>query len=264
MPFTYSGGGGPIGNRYFLGFYPLLLFLTPPLRTAAVPIAALAIGALFTAQLVLNPFYTSFHPAEHAKAGPLRVAAGRAVAAERSAGRRRRERSRRRSAARRRFPRTSSTTTRTAGGGWFWVRGESRADVLLRAPAVVTDGAQPVSLRVRRLSLEVINGMAPNHVVISAGFRRVALDLAPGEVRAVDFKPAGGVPYKPALYPTNYIYSFSVSTSAGFVPFLEEAGQHRQPLSRRQGSCRASLLAGVRSLFSNRPSPVWCNWKIEI
>jgi hypothetical protein len=77
---------------------------------------------------------------------------------------------------------------------------------------------------VRRLSLEVINGMAPNHVVISSGLRRVVLDLAAGEVRSVDFKPGGGVPYKPALYPTNYIYSFSVTTSAGFVPFLEEAG----------------------------------------
>src|SRR5207248_1523699 len=28
-PFTYSGGGGPVGNRYFLSFYPLFLLLTP-------------------------------------------------------------------------------------------------------------------------------------------------------------------------------------------------------------------------------------------
>ena len=34
MPFTYSGGGGPVGNRYFLGVYPVFLFLTPPLQTA--------------------------------------------------------------------------------------------------------------------------------------------------------------------------------------------------------------------------------------
>jgi hypothetical protein len=30
VPYTYSGGGGPIGNRYFMGLYPLLLFVTPP------------------------------------------------------------------------------------------------------------------------------------------------------------------------------------------------------------------------------------------
>ncbi len=34
MPFTYSGGGGPVGNRYFLGVYPVFLFLMPPLQTA--------------------------------------------------------------------------------------------------------------------------------------------------------------------------------------------------------------------------------------
>ena len=34
MPFTYSGGGGPVGNRYFLGSYGLFLFLVPPLQTA--------------------------------------------------------------------------------------------------------------------------------------------------------------------------------------------------------------------------------------
>ena len=34
MPFTYSGGGGPVGNRYFLGVYPVFLFVTPPLASA--------------------------------------------------------------------------------------------------------------------------------------------------------------------------------------------------------------------------------------
>ena len=72
MPYTYSGGGGPIGNRYFMGLYPLLLFVTPPLRSALPAIAGLAIGGLFTAKLVLNPFYTSYRPAEHVKHGPLR------------------------------------------------------------------------------------------------------------------------------------------------------------------------------------------------
>ena len=26
MPFTWSGGGGPVGNRYFLGSYGVFLF----------------------------------------------------------------------------------------------------------------------------------------------------------------------------------------------------------------------------------------------
>ena len=35
-PFTYSGGGGPVGNRYFLSFYPLFL-PHPALRVTEVP-----------------------------------------------------------------------------------------------------------------------------------------------------------------------------------------------------------------------------------
>ena len=31
------------------------------------------IGAIFIAKVTLNPFYSSFHPGDHAKAGPLRM-----------------------------------------------------------------------------------------------------------------------------------------------------------------------------------------------
>src|SRR5262249_44137815 len=57
-PFTYSGGGGPVGNRYFLSFYPLFLFLTPaPPRIAGAAVALVG-GALFTAKILLSPFYS--------------------------------------------------------------------------------------------------------------------------------------------------------------------------------------------------------------
>jgi hypothetical protein len=35
--------------------------------------AAIGVGALFTAQILLNPFYVSLRPGEHTKSGPLRV-----------------------------------------------------------------------------------------------------------------------------------------------------------------------------------------------
>ncbi len=37
MPYTWSGGGGPPGNRYFMGVYPALFFLMPPLQSLVVP-----------------------------------------------------------------------------------------------------------------------------------------------------------------------------------------------------------------------------------
>ena len=55
-PYSWSGGGGPVGNRYFLSFYPLVFFLTPPLTSGSAPLVAWAVGALFTAKMVVNPF----------------------------------------------------------------------------------------------------------------------------------------------------------------------------------------------------------------
>ena len=56
FPYTWSGGGGPPGNRYFLSLYPALFFLVPPLASSWPGIAAWAGGALFTAKMLVNPF----------------------------------------------------------------------------------------------------------------------------------------------------------------------------------------------------------------
>jgi hypothetical protein len=58
-PYTWFGGGGPPGNRYFLSAYPAMFFLTPPLATALPALLAWAGGALFTAKMLVNPFYAA-------------------------------------------------------------------------------------------------------------------------------------------------------------------------------------------------------------
>ncbi|MGE3190526.1 MAG: hypothetical protein AB7N90_12650, partial [Vicinamibacterales bacterium] len=73
MPYTYSGGGGPVGNRYFLGVYPVFLFALPPLSTVVPGLVAIGVSSLFTAQLITNPFYASFRPGEHTKHGLFRL-----------------------------------------------------------------------------------------------------------------------------------------------------------------------------------------------
>ena len=52
--------------------YGLLLFVMPALPRLWVAFVPWVVGALFTAPLVLNPFYASFHPGSYAKHGPLR------------------------------------------------------------------------------------------------------------------------------------------------------------------------------------------------
>ena len=73
MPYTWSGGGGPSGNRYFLSTYPLLLFVAPPLASAAPAAVAWLGGALFTAHFLVNPFVSAKRPFLNAERGALRL-----------------------------------------------------------------------------------------------------------------------------------------------------------------------------------------------
>jgi hypothetical protein len=56
LPFTWSGGGGPPGNRYLLSAYPVLFFLTPPMQMTWPGLVAWLGGALFTAKMLVSPF----------------------------------------------------------------------------------------------------------------------------------------------------------------------------------------------------------------
>jgi hypothetical protein len=72
FPFTWSGGGGPPGNRYFLSLYPTLFFLVPPLDSAWPGMVAWLGGALFTAKILVNPFVAAKFPYQTTERGPLR------------------------------------------------------------------------------------------------------------------------------------------------------------------------------------------------
>jgi hypothetical protein len=234
MPYTYSGGGGPVGNRYFVSFYPLFLFLMPAVRSAWPVVIGLAVGAMFTVKILLNPFDSSSNPGAHANAGPLRwlpiertllndlPVSADAARARRSLGG---------------SPPVQAyfmdDNAFAPEGDGFWIRGESRADLLLRAPVTQAAGDRDVSLRIRALSVEVTNGGVANRVVVSGGWDRVRLDLSPGEVRVVQVSAGAAVPYKPSRYPTNFVYALSISSSAGFVPFLHDPGN---PDSRYLGA----------------------------
>ena len=73
IPYNYFGGGGVLGNRYFMTTYGVFLFLLPPMTSVTWAVVPWIVGALFTAQITLNPFFSSFYPAEHAKRGLLRM-----------------------------------------------------------------------------------------------------------------------------------------------------------------------------------------------
>jgi hypothetical protein len=72
-PYTWNGGGGSVGNRYFMSAYGIFLFLIPPISSVALGFVPWIVGGLFVARLVLNPFAASFYPGRNAKSGPVRL-----------------------------------------------------------------------------------------------------------------------------------------------------------------------------------------------
>lgn len=56
IPFNWHGGGGFVGNRYFINVYPAFLFLVTRIRPTAVLPAAFAVGGLLLGPVIFTPF----------------------------------------------------------------------------------------------------------------------------------------------------------------------------------------------------------------
>jgi len=224
-PFTYSGGGGPVGNRYFLSFYPLFLLLTPAmvgLRSAAV---AFAIGALFTAKILLNPFYSSFHAGEHLKSGahrwlPLELTLLQDLPMAADPNR-----------SKRLLGGTPPVlayfpddNVYSPEGDAVWVKGKSRAEIILRAPVVDAGNDQFVTKAITRLQVEIQNGGMPDRVTVSTGRESRTLEMKPEEVAVLQLAVEDGVPYHRIEQPASFLYTISITTTNGFVPFLTAPG----------------------------------------
>jgi hypothetical protein len=213
VPYTWNGGGGSVGNRYFMGAYGVFLFLFPPIRSiwlASVPWAA----SIFTAPLVLNPFATSFHPGEFAGRGPFRMLPAELTLVndwpintdpsrahiwfgdnpgqgdpgflvyflDRNAYEREQDKS-------------------------FWVKGESRAEF-----AIKTD--RPM----RRAVFTLTAGPAATDVRVAIAGRAQSLHLEPDASQQVTFALDAGTPYHKETHAL--VWVASVSSSAGFTPLF--------------------------------------------
>jgi hypothetical protein len=218
-PYSWSGGGGPVGNRYFLAFYPLLLFLAPRLTSVRVPLVALGVGALFTAKILLNPFWSSFNPGEHVKSGPLRLLPIELTMLNDLPFNAKPERSRRILAGEvmSYYPDDNAYTPE---GEFFWVRGRSRADVILRAPLATVPEGGLRGRRITRLAIQ-IESPVPNVVTLDTGRDEQTIRLEPSAPQTVTLEMPDGVPYRPYETPTSYVYVIAIETSNGFVPFLQ-------------------------------------------
>jgi hypothetical protein len=72
IPDNWYGGGGTVGNRYFLSLLPLTLFLVPRGRVWPVAVFGAVVGAGFVAPMLTSPLFHSVRPGQHASGGPFR------------------------------------------------------------------------------------------------------------------------------------------------------------------------------------------------
>jgi hypothetical protein len=66
IPDNWYGGGGTVGNRYFLNLLPAFLFLVPARRAWWVGAGSVAGVAVFLAPVLASPVRHSLHPGDHA------------------------------------------------------------------------------------------------------------------------------------------------------------------------------------------------------
>jgi len=221
QPYTYFGGGGTVGNRYFMGGYGPVAFLLPMLGSASWLAMPWLVGCLFMAKLVISPIQTTVQPGLHAKSGPFRwlpveltnvndlplnneIDRVRIWYGDSGNG----------DPGFQLYYLDDNTYSQEADGLSFWTRGESRAELLFK-----TD-----HLRYRSVEFTLTAGAVPTDVTVRFGGRRRAVSLQARQSALIQLPLEGGFPYKKHGLPS-WTWVLEVSSSAGFVPAVSE-GSH--------------------------------------
>ena len=216
-PYSWSGGGGPPGNRYFLSLYPPLFFLMPPIASTVPALLAWVGGALFTAKILVNPFVSAKNtweiaerglarrlPVEITMANDLPVALAQPSRShipyghdpevllyflDRHA-----------------FP--PEPVGKAADGSnifGMWVAGGGRADIILRSDNLLD-----------RLTVTVESPIATTFIV-GAGASTRSIAIAPGAPPVTFDLPVSGVRGF-----NSYAYLVSAQSSDGFIPQVRD------------------------------------------
>jgi len=209
VPYTYNGGGGSIGNRYFMNTYGVLLFLLPPISSAGFAIIPWIVGCLFSAQVTFNPFFSSFNPSQQAKQGPLRWLPVELTLVNDLPINTQPNRARVWFGQQRRFQIYFLDDNGYAREGLsFWVRGRSTAEFLVKTVEAAS-----------ALELDLASGDAPTTVTVKRGWRSQRVEMAAHATTRVSVPLDDGFPYMGTR-----VWNISIQSSAGFVPFFVTPG----------------------------------------
>jgi hypothetical protein len=204
LPFTWSGGGGPPGNRYMVSAYAVLFFVVPRLTSVVPGGVAWAVGALFTAKMLMNPFVAAKYPYLTTEKGPARrlpveltMAQDLPVMLDGTRGR---------------IPYgnppsrvllyfldQNAFAPEPAG---MWVSGAGRADIIVRS-------VDPIE----HLSVEAHSPIR-TILTVSMGAGAVSVPIEPGRISAFEVPASGVRGFQ------GYAYLLTARSSEGFVPHL--------------------------------------------
>jgi hypothetical protein len=202
IPDNWYGGGGAVGNRYFLGVLPVFLLLVPAGRERLLAAVGAPLGLLFVAPLLVSPVHHSLHPGDHSARPPYTLLPAELtmlndLAAFIEPWRKKRP-----------FgfvgdpggPRHADADAYAlyfmddgtwgkeafAGREGFWLRGGGRAEVVLRAFDIAP---------VEKVVVRLVGGPRGDAVEIRLGRQSPRATVGPGEVKEVVLASGRGLRY---------------------------------------------------------------------
>jgi len=209
MPDNYIGGGGTLGNRYFLNIYPLFFFLSRVIKTKKEVIISWIIASIFISQILITPFKSSSYPATHGKKIPFSL-----LPIEKS------------------LINTLPTNTNPSAfkirfgtppnnyliyflndnyykkqGNGFWTFGNKTCEFFLRS-------FYPLKGLIIKLTN---NGRLRNKVTVKVDGKKKIVYLSGKEKKEIKFKTGSGFKFG-----DSYIYHLKIKSQKGAIPYLED------------------------------------------
>ena len=215
IPDNWYGGGGTVGNRYFLNLLPGFLFLVPVRRAGWVFAGAVLAFGVFVAPMLRSPVEHSLRPGDHATRAAFKVLPAELTMlndlslftetwrkkrpfgfvgnAERGAD----------ADAYHLYFLDDGTFGKEewAGRTGFWLRGGASAEVVLRAFDLAP---------VERVVLRVAGGPLGDTVTARLGWRSGRVTVGPGQVAEIELPAGRGLRY----YDT-YLHVLRLSSRRG-------------------------------------------------
>ena len=197
IPDNWYGGGGTVGNRYFLNLLPLAIFFVPRGAESAVAASGL-LCALWLAPVFAAPVAHSLRPGDHAMRPPFRwfppeLTMLNDLSIFTDAWRKKRAVGDTEGDAQRHQPADPQAyylyfpddgtfgREERAGVPGFWLRGGARAEVILRA-------LEPV----RKIKVTLTGGPAGDEVAVTGGGRTQTVRVGAGESATAELATGPG------------------------------------------------------------------------